>query len=282
MKLFNRLKTGFSLVRRSVRVLADHPKLALFPLTAGVAGLGFLGVLWASLFAVGEVSSLATYAGLFAFYLASTFVSAFFTAGLMYCSRQAFGGETPRIGDGLRAASRNVGPLLIWSVVSATVGVLLRVLQDNDTPVARILAAMFSVAWTVMTYFVIPVVVFEDVGTVEMFSRSKETVTETWGESMGAVGGIGLVTVAFGVVGAVPGVALLVVGSGAVGLFGLLVLVAGVMLAALSAQTLTGIAKTALYVYATEDETPAYFDGIDFGDAEGSISARRPGSGGFV
>ena len=282
MKLFSRLKTGFALVRRSLRVLADHPKLAAFPLAGGAAGLAFLAVLWAGLLSAGDGSSLATYAGLFVFYLGSTFLSSFFAAGLVYCARQAFRGETPRIRDGLRAAARNVGPLLVWAVVSATVGVLLRVLQDNDTPVARILAAMFSVAWTVMTYFVVPVVVLEDVGVVEMFSRSKETVTQTWGESMGAVGGIGLVTVVLGFLGAVPGIAILAVGSDATGLLGLLVLVAGVVFALLVGEALTGIAKAALYVYATENETPAYFEGIDFGDAEDSIADRRPGSGGFV
>lgn len=285
MRLFSRLKTGLSLARRSVRVLGDHPKLAVFPLLAGVGGLAFLGVLWASLLSTGGEPGVATYAGLFGFYLGSTFVSAFFTAGLMYCARQAFDGETPRIGAGLRAASRNVAPLLAWAAISATVGLVLRAIRDDEGPLSTTLAAVFSVAWTVMTYFVVPVIVFEDAGVVGMFSRSKETVAETWGESMGAVGGIGAVTVLFGLVGAVPGIALLVVLSDAAGLAGLLVLVAGVMLAVLLGHTLTGIAKTALYVYATEDDAPGYFDGIDFGDdgdGGGSSLGRRPGTGGVV
>lgn len=281
MRPLSRLRTGLSLAGRSVRVLGDHPRLALFPLTAGVAGLGFLAVLWASLLSMGDEPGLVTYAGLFAFYLVSTFVSAFFTAGLMYCTRQAFDGETPRLRSGLRAASRNVAPLLVWAAVSATVGIVLRLLRDDDGPLSTAVAAVFSVAWSVMTYFVVPVVVFENVGVVEMFSRSKQTVAETWGESMGAVGGIGAVTVLFGLLGAVPGVALLVFLSDAA-VAGLLVLVAGVLLAALLGQTLTGIAKTALYVYATEDDAPEYFDGIDFGGGENGRSARFPGSGGTI
>lgn len=283
MKFFSRLKTGFSLVRRSARVLRDHPKLTLFPLTAGIAGLGFLVVLWASFLSLEGEPSLATYAGLFVFYLGSTFVSSFFTAGLMHCTNQVFHGETPQIRSGLRAASQNISPLLAWAVISATVGVALRTLQDSDNPVSRILTTLFSVAWTVMTYFIVPVIVFEDVGVVGMFSRSKETVAETWGESMGAIGGIGIVTVVLGALGAIPGVALLVLFSGSVGLVGLLVLVAGVLIAMLLGQTLTGIAKTALYVYATEDEAPEYFDGIDFsGDGGSRTRSNFPGSGGRI
>lgn len=284
--IFGRLKTGFALARRSATALRDHPKLAVFPIIAGTASLAFLGVLWLSVFSMDGDPTTITYVGLFAYYLGTTFISSFSTAALMYCSRQAFQGETPQIGAGLRAASRNIGPLLVWSIVTAVVGVLIRALEENDTILSEIAAAVFSVAWTVMTFFVVPVLVFEDVGTVEMFSRSKETVVETWGESLGAVGGIGVVTFVLGFLGAVPGVLILWLVPESAGLLGLFALVASILLALLLGQTLTGIAKTALYLYATEDEVPSYFDGVDFGGGDGSGGQRRsdrlPGSGGVV
>lgn len=284
--VFERVRTGFALVRRSGSVLRDHPKLAVFPIIAGITSLAFLGVLWLSVFSMDGDPTTITYVGLFAYYLGTTFISSYSMAALMYCSRQAFRGETPRIGAGLRAASRNVGPLLVWSIVAAVVGVLIRALEENDTILSEIAAAVFSVAWTVMTFFVVPVVVFEDVRAVEMFSRSKDTVVETWGESLGAVGGIGLVTVVLGLAGAIPGVLILWLVPETAGVLGFLALVASVLLALLLGQTLTGIAKTALYLYATEDQAPSYFDDIAFGGDDGSgrqrHSDRLPGSGGVV
>ncbi|MFB6107621.1 MAG: DUF6159 family protein [Haloplanus sp.] len=226
-----------------------------------------------------------TLVGLFVYYVGTTFISSFSMAALMYCSRQAFRGETPRIGAGLRAAARNVGPLLVWSLVAAIVGVVIRVLEGNDSMLSEIAAAAFSVAWSVMTFFVVPVLVFEDVGAIEMFSRSKDAVVETWGESMGAVGGVALVTIALGVVGAVPGVLVLWLLPESAGLLGILVLIVSVLLAVLVGQTLTGIAKTALYLYATEDDAPSYFRGIEFGDGGAGGSGTPdglPGSGGVV
>jgi len=203
---------------------------------------------------------------------------------LMYCSRQVFAGASPRISDGFRAASRNLAPLLAWSIISALVGILLRILEENDTPLSLVTAAVFSVAWSVMTFFVVPVVVFEDVGVVGMFARSKETVVETWGESMGAVGGVGVVTIVLGVVGAIPGIVVLWALPESAGVIGVLALIVAVLVAMLIGQTLTGIAKTALYLYATEDESPRYFDGVDFGggSARSGSSSRLPGSGGIV
>jgi len=264
-----RLRTGFRLARRSLTVLRDHPRLAWFPVLAGVASVAYLAVLWASVLAVSAPSSTAALVVTGCFYLGSTFIASACTAGLMYCTRQALDGETPRLRDGFRAAGRNVGPLLAWSLVSAIVGVLLRVIEGDDSPLSMVVAALFSVAWSVLTLFVVPVVVFEDTGVVEMFTRSKETVVDTWGESLGAIGGVGLVTIALGLLGAVPGVVVLWVIPQSVGSLGVLVLVVGVLLAALVGQTLTGIAKTALYLYATDEDAAEYFDDIDFGGGDG-------------
>lgn len=284
--VFERLKTGFALARRSGRALRDHPKLLVFPVIAGIMSLAFLGLLWFSVFSMDGDPTTITYVGLFGYYLGTTFIASYCMAALMYCSRQVFHGETPAIGAGLRAASQNIAPLLVWAIVSALVGVLIRMLEENDTPLAEITAAVFSVAWSIMTFFVVPVVVFEDVGTVEMFSRSKDTVVETWGESMGAVGGISVVTIVLGFVGAVPGIIILTLLPESAGLLGFLALIVSILLALLVGQTLTGVAKTALYLYATEDEVPSSFEDIDF-DTGGESSTRGvprdlPGSGGTI
>jgi len=271
MKIFGRLKTGLSITLRSVSVLRDYPKLVLFPLIAGVAGLSFLGMLGASLFVVNETSELVLYAALFVFYFGSTFVASFFTAGLVYCADSVFRGEKPRIRSGLRAAAGTVGPILIWSVISATVGVILQAVTDDDTALSTVVTAVIGAAWSVITYFIVPVIVFEDTGVFEMFARSKETVVQTWGESLGAIAGVSFVSILFGLVGAIPGVVILVVFGGPISLF---VLVAGVLIALVIEQTLVGIAKTALYLYATEDELPDYFDGIDLGDGDRSGRGR--------
>jgi len=287
MRFFSRLKTGLALARRSIRVLRANPELLVFPVLGGAAGLAYLVLLFVGTLGAGVGDDVTTYVVLFVAYFGSTFIATYFTAALMYCTRQAFRGEDPTVAAGLRAASRNVAAIAAWAFVAAVVGVIIRIIEDSNDLAAQIVAALFSLGWAVMTYFVVPVIVFEDVGVTAMIRRSGETVRETWGESLGAEAGVGLVTVVLVLLAGLVGVLVIAALGSVVPLFslgGVVVLGTLVLLAGVIGETLTGIAKTALYVYATEDRAPQYFEDMDFGGGErsdggtgGLLSGRRRG-----
>jgi hypothetical protein len=268
--VFKRLKIGFGMARRSGRVLRDYPRLLVFPFVGGVSGIAFLATLFGGVFLAGslfEEPGPALYGALFVAYLVETFVASFFSAALVAATRTALDGGEPSVRGGLSVAWDHKAPLLAWSVIAAVVGVIIQVIESQDNIVARILAGLFAVAWGVMTYFVVPVIVFRDPSVREMFKESARTFKNTWGESIGAMGAINVVTfllallgvaVAAGVFFAVPAtgtatVILTVVVGGSAVLFGILI-----------GKTLTGVAKTALYVYATENTEPEYFEDMNF------------------
>jgi hypothetical protein len=270
MGLFTRLKTGWSLAKDSLGVLRREPSLAAFPAVAGVSGLLFLVVLNGGLYlTAGIESEPVAYAALFGSYFGTTFLSSFFTAALMHNARAVFRGEDPAVADGLRAALANAGTILAWAALAATVGVVLRAVETSDNVLARVLAGLFSVAWGILTYFVVPVIVFEDVGLVDSVRRSGETFRETWGETAGAGFGVGLMSAVFVLAGlavaAVVFVAALSLGGSlaALAVAGLVAVVL-VLTAVLFGQALGGVARTALYVYATEDRKPDGFEDVDF------------------
>ena len=270
MGFFDRLRTGWALARDSFGVLRTEPSLAAFPLVAGLAGTVYLGLLLGGAAVVtGSRGGVLTYAALFVAYLGSTFIAALFAAALTYNAREVFRGHDPTLGDGLEAAWSNRGELLAWAVIAAVVGVVLRVVERQEGPVADIAAALFGVAWGVLTDFVVPVVVFEDVTARSMLERSGTTFRDTWGETVGAGFGVGIITSLFTLAGLVLAVLVFVVfGAGVLGLVGALVVGAVVLLSAsLFGSALGAIAKTALYLYATEGEQPAGFEDVDFGNA---------------
>jgi len=270
MGFFARLRTGWALSMDSLDVLRTEPSLAVFPAVAAVAGTVYLAlVLGGAVLLTGSDPGVGTYAALFVVYLGSAFIAAFFSAALTYNAREVFHGRDPTLNEGLAAAWRNRGELFAWAVVSAVVGVVLRAIESREGPVADIVAAVFSVAWGVLTYFVVPVIVFEEVSVGEMFERSGRTFTETWGEAAGAGFGVGIVTVLFTLVGlAVAAVLFVTLGGTGVGvLVAVAVAVLAVLLSYLFGTTLGSIAKTALYVYATEGTRPAPFENVDFADA---------------
>jgi hypothetical protein len=280
MGLLGRLKIGFGMVRRSGRVLRAHPKLLAFPLLGGLSGIAFIVTLFGSLFLAGsllEDPGPALYAALFVAYVVETFVASFFSAALVSATRTAFRGQEPTIRDAMATAWNRKGPLLVWSVIAAIVGVIIRAIESNDNLVAQILAGVFAVAWSVMTYFVVPVIVFRDPSVREMFSESARTFKSTWGESVGAMGTIGAVTFLLALPGVALGALTFVVapfGAGPQVLAAVLVGGSALLLGLLVGQSLTGVAKTALYRYATGHSAPEHFDDMDFDRLGGDASSR--------
>jgi hypothetical protein len=266
MGIFARLKMGWNLSVDSLTVLRKNPELALFPLISGIAGLLYIALLFGGAWVVGLFErEMAGYGVLFLLYLGSTFIASFFNAALVYSAREAFEGRNPSVKGGLGEAWRHKGTLFVWSVIAAIVGLIVRAIERQDNIAAKVVALLFSAAWSIITYFIIPVIVFEDVGVTGMFKRSGETFKNTWGETAGASFGIGIITILFMLVGVLLAAAVFVVVPGSAGILGALALGAVMLLVTfLFGSALTAIAKTALYVYATEGKRPPEFDNVDF------------------
>lgn len=279
MGLISRLKIGFAVARGSGRVLRSYPKLLVFPLLGGLSGIAFIATLVAGLYVTGPFIQDAgpiVYATLSVAYLIETFVASYFTAALVAATRTVFRGDEPSIRRALVVTWQRKLPLLAWSLVAAVVGVVIRLIESNDNILAQIVAGVFAVAWSVMTFFVVPVIVFRDPSVTEMFEESARTFKDTWGESIGALGAIDVVTFLLMLGGAVLGGVTFVVttGLGTVQLLATL-LIGGtaVSIGLLAGKALSGIAKTALYVYATERTAPEQFDGVDFSRLGGGSRA---------
>jgi hypothetical protein len=266
MGFFGRLKTGWQLAMGSFRVIRGNPRLAIFPLIGGIAGMVYMALLFGGAFVTGMFQSDVTgFAVLFLFYLGSSFIAAFFNAALVWSVGKAFVGEDVSVKAGLAAAWKQRKPLFAWAVISAVVGIVLRAIESQDNIVARILAMFVSVAWGILTYFIIPVIVFEDVGVREMFERSGKTFKDTWGETVGAGFGVGIVTAGLTLIGLVAAVGIFLLLGGPAGLAAGLAMGAIVVLGMfLLGSALSATAKTALYVYATQNTSPPEFSDVDF------------------
>jgi hypothetical protein len=174
-------------------------------------------------------------------------------------------GGDPTVADGFRIARSKALPILGYAAIAATVGMILRAIEQRAGFIGRIVIGMIGVAWTVATFMVVPVLVSRDVGPIEAVKESAELLKRTWGENLIGNGGIGvafgLITFALMLVGVILVVMLAGQGLGmlaiAVGIiFGL-----GVLALALVQAALTGIYSAALYRYAVDGNAPAGFDG---------------------
>lgn len=275
---FGKLKTGLKLSRDSVGVVREHPTLLVFPLLGAISTLAFWVAFLVPLWISNLIGSGVEYVVLFALYFLTTFAATFFTASLVFAVNQTFHGEEPKLKESMRAAWRRKGAILVWSAVAATVSVVLKKLQESDNTLARILSSLFAVGWSVMTFFIVPVIVFEDAGAREMFTRSAETFRNTWGESIGVGMGITIIQILVAVAGVVVAVALAfalgTVFPGAGLLLGIFLVVGVLVGTYLLGQTIWAITKTALYVYAAEERIPEQFSDFDFETLDGRTERR--------
>ena len=63
---------------------------------------------------------------------------------------------------------------------------------------------MIGIVWSVATFFVVPVIAYENIGPVDAFKRSALLMKEKWGEKLGASFSFGLIQIAGVILIAIP------------------------------------------------------------------------------
>jgi len=271
--MFERLKSGFSLARSSWNVLRNDKKLLLFPL---LSGLGCVLVMIAFLIPTAVLVNNGVLvdandnvnwalAGplIFAYYLVNYFVVIFCNAALVHCALVHFDGGQPTLGDGFRAAGARLPQILAWAVVSATVGLLLKAIENAHEKAGQIISVVLGAAWTVMTVFVVPVLVVERVGPFKAIGRSISLLKKAWGEGLAGRIGIGIVIFLLFLPCFLLAVATVLAfnTSTTLGFTLLAITVIGFLLVAIIGSALQTVFLSALYQFAAFERVPVGFEG---------------------
>jgi hypothetical protein len=164
------------------------------------------------------------------------------------------------IGEGISAAIRHLGTILIWAVIAATVGLILKMIEDRAGFLGQVAAAIIGGAWSLVTMFVVPVFVFEDKGVFSAVKESWAIIKKTWGESIVGNISIFLVFAAIGLAGFLIVIGALFSGIGTLFLGALAFFIILIAVLAIVASAMQGIFVVALYTYAKTGEIPEVFD----------------------
>ncbi len=279
--MFETLKRSYNLFKQSFSVLRSNPTLVLFPLlslvcvTIATFGVGVVGLVTGS-FGIGGEDGFTGLGVLLIllFYFSTYFFTIYFQVALVACVKRYLEGGKPTLGHGVQEASARLGAIVSWAIIAASVGLLLRILEEvarRNTQgfgrfIAEMIIGMLGMAWSLLTFFVIPILAYDRVGGVEALKRSGSVVKRRWGEAVVGGTGIGLVMWVVGLVVIVVlgGIGFIALSSGGTaGLVVGLVFIALAVLALLVAITLTAalqsIYTTVLYTYATTGQAGSHF-----------------------
>jgi len=259
-----KFSNSWQLMKTSFSVLRKDKEIMIFPVLSFVAcaiillsffvGFWFLGLpsidtsfwIWA-------IAMIFIYFILF-------FIVIFFNTAIIACAHIRLNGGDPTVSDGLRIASQNLGRIFLWALISATIGMILQAIREKAGLLGKIIALGIGITWSFVTFFIIPVLIYEKKGILPSIRRSGSLFTQTWGETIIGSFGLGAVFIVFALVGIIP-IVLGVIFGGMIGLvIGFIIAFFIWAILGVVASALNGIYVAAMYQYATTKQLPAAFD----------------------
>ncbi|MGD9797871.1 MAG: DUF6159 family protein [Acidimicrobiia bacterium] len=261
-----RIGNAWRIGKASWSVLAKDRELAVIPVVAGLAALLAFGliagpgiVLLGGLEAAETQKPALWLLGFFAM-VAATWVSAVGQAAVISGAAERMTGGQPDLRSAVAGAWTRAGRLFGWAVMATVVSLVLDQFEQRFGLLGRFVSWAGRVAFGVLSFLALPVIVFEDLGAIDAFKRSAAMVRRTWGEQVTFNFGMGLL----GFVACLPS---LVVGMAALGSGSTVVLLVGVaaagawlMVVAAVTSALSAIFKTALYRWANGLAVDPAFD----------------------
>jgi hypothetical protein len=254
-------------------VLRQDKELLVFPLVSSIAMLLVLASFVAPIVASGwgrelvetrePTAAMAIWA--FGLYFAQYTVMFFFNSALVGAALIRLRGGDPTVADGFKIAFARLPTILGYAAIAATVGMILRMIEERAGFIGQLVTGLIGAAWTIATFLAVPVLVAENIGPVDAVKKSATLLKETWGENLIGGAGIGL---AFGLMivltlvlgfGLAAGAAAMSHSAIAFVTFAGITVVA-IMGLALVQSALHGVYAAAVYCYAEDGKPAAGFD----------------------
>lgn len=262
--MLSTLSKSWELVKASARVLKADKELVIFPLLSFGAFVLTLVIFFLPMAffglgsAAGETIEILAYVVGFLFYFVTTFIAIFFNSALVGAALTRLEGGDPTVADGLRIARARLGSILGWSLLAATVGIILKAVRERAGWLGSLVVGMIGIAWNLATYLVVPVLVTHDLGPIDALKESARLLKKTWGEQIAGNLGIGVVVVLAFVLYSFVAVPIVVLaattGTAALIIAAVVCVALGYGALALTSATLSGIYSAALYRFATTGE----------------------------
>lgn len=261
-----RFGRSWGLIKACFGVLNNDKELLLFPIISSIAALFVMATFALPLFFAGIFQNGAgvfSFVIGFLFYLCLYTVMFFFNAALVGAALIRLKDGNPTVSDGLAIAKQNIGAIIGYAAIAATVGMLLKMKGNRSGLIANMIKSIAGMAWTLSTFLVVPVLVSQKIGPIDAIKESATLLKKTWGENL--IGSAGI-WIGFGIVSflyVIVSIVLIIVAgqvstSLAIGLGVLLVF--GLALISIIKSAISAIYTAALYRFASDGEAPKGFE----------------------
>ena len=274
-----RIRRGWGVTKLGMHVVRADPELMAYMLFSGILSIIAAIVLLTTTGGLGyliggeEGSEGGAYVGAFLSYMVVAIITVFWNAAIIASAHERLtAGTNPSFSYGIKQAMKCLPQIFIWGLISGTVGLVIMALQSmqqSDNPVVSIFGHIASfiaqVAWWITTFFVVPMIVLDNIGVGESMSKSPELFKQAWGEGVVSTTGTGIINflvILMIVIICLPLFALGEIGFG----LGILVMSVGIVVSVLFFSACEAVNRASLYYFAKTGESPplAQKYGLDF------------------
>jgi hypothetical protein len=192
--MFDRIRYTWQIMGASWDILKQDKKLLVFPLLSGVCCLLVLASFAVPLIATDHwmppargadpAQQVIYYTVLFLFYFCNYLVITFFNSALVFCAFARMEGRQPSIGDGVREALVRLPLIVGWSLLAATVGLVMRIIEERSSKIGGLVAGLLGMAFSVVSFLVVPILVVERKGPIAALTQSTKLLRQTWGDQL--------------------------------------------------------------------------------------------------
>ena len=266
----NRIKRGFRITKLGIHVVKADPELMVYLLFSGIMSVLSFGVVLTFTgglgFVIGNDEGFegGVAVGTFISYFIVSVITVFWNAAIIASAYERMTtGRNPSFSYGIKQAMKCFPQILIWGLISGTVGVIIsffEAMAESDNIVVaiigHIISFMISFAWWMTTFFVVPMIVLENSGVFESMKKGPKLFEETWGENVVASVGTGIIN--FIVILTIIVVCLPLFIFGEIGAaLAFILIVIGIAISSLFFTACDAVNKASLYYYAkTGEEVP--------------------------
>lgn len=258
-----RIATSWQLLQSSLSFLANNKDLIMIP----VMSLIVSGLLFLAFFASGlkqiiqqqmnqhhALMPLIIFAVL---YMLFCFAITFFNAVLIATAARRLQGKRFSITQGFAETWQHWPALLGWTLISSIVGQIIHMLESSNNIFEEIVAAIIGVSWALCSFFVLPVLILENVGPIQAFNNSRKKFANNWRK----VFSINIFFMLLFVVIIALMFALIKLSSSSLVFIELLIIAfVGYIFLMTLAKALNAIVKSALYLYIMKEINSSYFE----------------------
>ena len=187
--MINTFSRTFQMIKESSIVLRKDKEILLFPFLSLFCGTTLLTIAGAflfydPLFEIISSNQISWFGTFILIYIGITFSSTFFHVGLLACANIRLNGGDPRFIDGIEIARKNIKKIFVWSLITASIGMIVRVIGAKFGHVGELASYGALFAWNVTSFLALPVMIFEKKGIKESLFRSARLLKDTWGENI--------------------------------------------------------------------------------------------------